>query len=144
MRRRKFITILVGAAVCWPLDSRAQQPSQLRRIGVLMPFAASNPVYQVRIAAFLQGLEKLGWVDGRNVRIEYRASAGGTEEIRKYAAELVALAPDVIFATGASTVVPLQQATRSVPIVFVLVPDPVGAVWSRAWRDLAAIPPALA
>jgi putative ABC transport system substrate-binding protein len=92
-----------------------------------MPFAASNPVYQVRIAAFLQGLEKLGRVDGRNVRIEYRASAGGTEEIRKYAAELVALAPDVIFATGASTVVPLQQATRSVPIVFVLVPDPVGA-----------------
>jgi len=127
MSRREFITLLVGAAVCWPLDSRAQQPGQLRRIGVLMPFAASNPVYQVRIAAFLQGLEKLGRVDGRNVRIEYRASAGGTEEIRKYAAELVALAPDVIFATGASTVVPLQQATRSVPIVFVLVPDPVGA-----------------
>jgi putative ABC transport system substrate-binding protein len=127
MSRREFITLLVGAAVCWPLDSRAQQPGQLRRIGVLMPFATSNPVYQVRIAAFLQGLEKLGRVDGRNVRIEYRASAGGTEEIRKYAAELVALAPDVIFATGASTVVPLQQATRSVPIVFVLVPDPVGA-----------------
>jgi putative ABC transport system substrate-binding protein len=127
MSRREFITLLVGAAVCWPLDSRAQQPGQLRRISVLMPFAASNPVYQVRIAAFLQGLEKLGRVDGRNVRIEYRASAGGTEEIRKYAAELVALAPDVIFATGASTVVPLQQATRSVPIVFVLVPDPVGA-----------------
>jgi putative ABC transport system substrate-binding protein len=127
MRRREFITLLVGAAACWPLDLRAQQPGQLRRIGVLMPFAASNPVYQVRIAAFLQGLEKLGRVDGRNVRIEYRASAGGTEEIRKYAAELVALAPDVIFATGASTVVPLQQATRSVPIVFVLVPDPVGA-----------------
>jgi putative ABC transport system substrate-binding protein len=127
MRRREFITLLVGAAACWPLDLRAQQPGQLRRIGVLMPFAASNPVYQVRIAAFVQGLEKLGRVDGRNVRIEYRASAGGTEEIRKYAAELVALAPDVIFATGASTVVPLQQATRSVPIVFVLVPDPVGA-----------------
>jgi len=127
MRRREFITLLAGAAASWPLDSRAQQPGQLRRIAVLMPFAASNPVYQVRIAAFLQGLEKLGRVDGRNVRIEYRASDGGTEEIRKYAAELVALAPDVIFATGASTVVPLQQATRSVPIVFVLVPDPVGA-----------------
>jgi putative tryptophan/tyrosine transport system substrate-binding protein len=127
MRRREFITLLGSAAACWPLASRAQQPGQLRRIGVLMPFASSNPVYQVRIAAFLQGLEKLGRVDGRNVRIEYRASAGGTEEIRKYAAELVALAPDVIFATGASTVVPLQQATRSVPIVFVLVPDPVGA-----------------
>jgi putative tryptophan/tyrosine transport system substrate-binding protein len=126
MRRREFITLLGGAAACWSLDLRAQ-PGELRRIGVLMPFAASNPVYQVRIAAFLQGLEKLGRVDGRNVRIEYRASAGGTEEIRKYAAELVALAPDVIFATGASTVVPLQQATRSVPIVFVLVPDPVGA-----------------
>jgi putative ABC transport system substrate-binding protein len=127
MRRREFITLLGSAAACWPLASRAQQPGQLRRIGVLMPFASSNPVYQVRIAAFLQGLEKLGRVDGRNVRIEYRASAGGTEEIRKYAAEMVALAPDVIFATGASTVVPLQQATRSVPIVFVLVPDPVGA-----------------
>jgi putative tryptophan/tyrosine transport system substrate-binding protein len=126
MRRREFITLLGGAAACWPLDLRAQT-GELRRIGVLMPFAAGNPVYQVRIAAFLQGLEKLGRVDGRNVRIEYRASAGGTEEIRKYAAELVALAPDVIFATGVSTVVPLQQATRSVPIVFVLVPDPVGA-----------------
>jgi putative tryptophan/tyrosine transport system substrate-binding protein len=126
MRRREFITLLGGAAACWPLDLRAQ-PAELRRIGVLMPFAASNPVYQVRMAAFLQGLEKLGRVDGRNVRIEYRASSGGTEEIRKYAAELVALAPNVIFATGASTVVPLQQATRSVPIVFVLVPDPVGA-----------------
>jgi putative ABC transport system substrate-binding protein len=126
MRRREFITLLGGAAACWPLDLRAQ-PAELRRIGVLMPFAASNPVYQVRMAAFLQGLEKLGRVDGRNVRIEYRASAGSAEEIRKYAAELVALAPDVIFATGASTVVPLQQATRSVPIVFVLVPDPVGA-----------------
>ena len=87
MRRREFITLLGGATASWPLDSRAQQPGQLRRIGVLMPFAASNPVYQVRIAAFLQGLEKLGRVDGRNVRIEYRASDGGTEEIRKYAAE---------------------------------------------------------
>jgi putative ABC transport system substrate-binding protein len=127
MRRREFITLLGGAVACWPLDSHAQQPNRLPRIGVLMPFAANNPVYQIRIGAFLQGLEKLGRVDGRNVRIEYRASAGGTEEIRKYAAELVTLAPDVIFATGVSTVVPLQQATHSVPIVFVLVPDPVGA-----------------
>ena len=127
MSRREFITLLVGAAVCWPLDSRAQQPGQLRRISVLMPFAASNPVYQVRIAAFLQGLEKLGRVDGRNVRIEYRASAGGTEEIRKYAAELVALAPDVILAASASTMDPLLNQTRSIPIVFAQVPDPVGS-----------------
>jgi ABC-type uncharacterized transport system substrate-binding protein len=127
MRRREFVTLIGGAAAAWPLVARAQQTEQMRRIGVLMPFASTNPVYQARIGTFLQGLEKLGRVDGRNVRIEYRASAGGIEEIRKYAAELVALAPDVIFATGASTVVPLQQTTRSVPIVFVLVPDPVGA-----------------
>jgi putative tryptophan/tyrosine transport system substrate-binding protein len=126
MRRRDFISLLGGATV-WPLSVHAQQPEQMRRIGVLMPFAKSDPVYQARMGAFLQGLQKLGRIDGRNVQIEYRASAGNAEEIRRYAAELIALAPDVIFATGVSTVVPLQQATRNVPIVFVLVPDPVGA-----------------
>jgi putative tryptophan/tyrosine transport system substrate-binding protein len=92
-----------------------------------MPFAAADPQYQARVGAFLQGLQKLDRIDGRNVRIEYRASAGNPDEIRKYATELVALAPDVILATGVSTVVPLQQATSDVPIVFAVVPDPVGA-----------------
>ena len=126
MRRREFIA-LFGSAVSWPRAVRAQSAVRTRRIGVLMPFTTGDPQYQARIGAFLQGLEKLGRVDGQNVRIEYRASAGNSDEIRRYAAELVALAPDVILATGVSTVVPLQQATRDVPIVFAVVPDPVGA-----------------
>jgi putative tryptophan/tyrosine transport system substrate-binding protein len=126
MRRRAFIGVIGGAAA-WPLVARGQQSERMRHIGVLMPLATGDPVYQARIGAFQQALQKLGRIDGRNVRIEYRASAGNAEEIHKYAAELVALAPDVIVATGVSTVVPLQQATRNVPIVFVLVPDPVGA-----------------
>ena len=111
----------------WPLAARAQQGERMRRIGVLMPAAADDPEVQARIAAFLQGLQQLGWTIGRNVRIDTRWAAGNAADIRKYAAELVALAPDVILATGASTVGPLLQATRTVPIVFVVVPDPVGA-----------------
>ena len=111
----------------WPLAARAQQAERVRRIGVLMPIAADNPQAPVRIAAFLQGLAQFGWTDGRNVRIEYRWGAGDAERIRKYAAELVALAPDVIVAWGASTMGPLQQATRTVPIVFAVIVDPVGA-----------------
>jgi putative ABC transport system substrate-binding protein len=125
-KRRTFIALLGGAAA-WPLAAHAQQPERMRRIGVLMPFAAADPQYQARIGAFQRGLHQLGWDDSRNLRIDYRASAGNTEDIRKYAAELVALAPEVILATGVSTVGPLQQATRSVPIVFAVVPDPVGA-----------------
>ena len=124
--RREFITLLGGSAA-WPLAARAQQGERVRRIGVLMPIAADNPEAPVRIAALLQGLAQLGWTDGRNVRIEYRWGAGDAERIRKYAAELVALAPDVIVAWGASTMGPLQQATRSVPIVFAVIVDPVGA-----------------
>ena len=105
----------------------AQERGPIRRIGVLMPYAISDPQYQARIAAFLRGLVALGWIDERNVRIEYRASTGDTDELRKYSAELVAAGPDVILATGVSTVAPLQQATHTVPIVFVVVPDPVGA-----------------
>jgi len=127
MRRREFITLLGGAAAAWPLAARAQQGERMRRIGVLMPIAAANPQAPVRIAAFLQGLAQFGWTDGRNVRIEYRWGAGDAERIRKYAAELVALAPDVILAWGASTMGPLQQATRNVPIVFAVIVDPVGA-----------------
>jgi putative ABC transport system substrate-binding protein len=124
--RREFITLLGGTAAAWPFTARAQQPEKVRRIGVLMPIAAANPEAPVRIAAFLQGMAQLGWTDGRNVRIEYRWGED-PERIRKYAAELVALAPDVILAWGASTMAPLQQATRTVPIVFAIIVDPVGA-----------------
>ncbi len=127
MNRRRFITLLGGAAFAWPPAARAQQPERMRRIGVLMAQAADDPEYQNRVAAFLQGLEQLGWTDGRNVRIDYRWGAGDAGRIRRYAGELVALAPDVILATGTSTVAPLQQATHTVPIVFVNVVDPVGA-----------------
>jgi putative ABC transport system substrate-binding protein len=127
MKRREFITLLGGAAVTWPLAARAQQPDGMRRIGVLMSLASDDPAGKTRLTAFLQGLEQLGWIDGRNVRIDTRWAAGDAERIRKYAAELVALAPDVILATGSSTPGPLQQASRAVPIVFVVVPDPVGA-----------------
>jgi len=115
-RRRKFITLLGGAAAVWPLAARAQQqPERMRRIGVLMSTTQDNAEGQARIAAFLQGLQQLGWADGRNVRIDTR---WGAEDRRKSAAELVALAPDVILASTGSTVAALQQATRTVPIVF--------------------------
>ena len=127
MRRREFITLLGGAAAAWPLAARAQQSERVRRIGVLMPIAAANPEAPVRIAAFLQGMAQLGWTDGRNVRIEYRWGAGDPDRIRKSVAELIELVPDVILAGGSATLGPLLQATRTVPIVFVHVPDPVGA-----------------
>src|SRR5215510_8417303 len=124
--RRKFLATLGGAAA-WPLASRAQQGERMRRIGVLIPYAADDPEGQARIAAFLQGLQQLGWTEGRNVRIDYRRSAGDADRARRYAAELVALAPDVILASGTSLVGPLLQATRTVPIVFPVIGDPVGA-----------------
>jgi len=126
MNRRAFITLLGGAAAGWPLAARAQQGERMRRIAVLMPLAADEPESLARVGAFLQALQALGWTDGRNVRIEYRWAAGDAER-RKYAAEVVALAPDIILANGASTVAPLLQVTRTLPIVFVQVTDPVGA-----------------
>src|SRR6266545_6633601 len=126
MKRRKFITLLGGAAVAWPLTVRAQQRERVRRVGVLMSVAADGPDGQPRLAAFLKGLQALGWTDGRNVRIDTRWGAGDAERARKYAAELVALGPDVILASGDHSVVALQRATHTVPIVFVLVSDPVG------------------
>ena len=126
MRRREFITLLGGAAA-WPLAARAQQDDRLRRIGVLINLAADDPQGQVRLAAFQQGLQQLGWTDGHNLRIDTRWTAGNADNIRKYATELAVLAPDVIFAHGSATAGPLLQATRTVPIVFVYVPDPVGA-----------------
>jgi putative ABC transport system substrate-binding protein len=126
MRRREFITLLSGAAA-WPLAARAQQPERMRRIGVLMPNAADDPEYQARITAFLQGLAQLGWIDGRNARIDTRWGVADAERIRKYAAELVALAPDVIWVNSSPALAALLQATRTVPIVFTGVTDPVGA-----------------
>jgi putative ABC transport system substrate-binding protein len=127
MRRREFITLLGGAAATLPFAARAQQPDRVRRIGVLMPLAADDPEAQARLAAFRQGLQQLGWTVGRNVRIDTRWSAGSADDIRRHAAELVALAPDVILAAGGTVMGPLQQATRTVPIVFTQTPDPVGA-----------------
>jgi ABC-type uncharacterized transport system substrate-binding protein len=127
MKRREFITLVGGAAVAWPLAARAQQPERMRRIGVLMGPAADDPDGQARIAALLQGLQQLGWAVGRNVRVDIRWAAGNADDSRRYAAELVALASDVIVANGSMSMAPLLQATRSVPIVFVVVPDPVGA-----------------
>src|SRR5262249_37465819 len=125
--RRELIAALGGAAVAWPLAARAQQRKQMRRVGALMPWTASDPQVQARYAAFLQGLQQLGWTVGTNVEIDSRWSAGKEDETRRHAAELVALAPDVIFASGSATVAPLLQATRTVPIVFANAPDPVGA-----------------
>jgi putative ABC transport system substrate-binding protein len=126
MMRRAFITLLGGAAA-WPLAARAQQPGGMRRIGVLTNLGADDPVAQARIAAFLQALAQLGWTDGRNVRIDYRWGASDADRSRRYAAELVALAPDVMLASASPAVASLQLATRMVPIVFVNVVDPVGA-----------------
>jgi putative ABC transport system substrate-binding protein len=127
MRRRKFITILGSAVVVWPLAAHAQQGERMRRIGVLTPLPADLPDAQARHAVFLQALRQLGWTEGGNVRIEARWSAGDPAITLKYAAELVALAPDVILVTGSTGVAPILQATRSIPVVFVIVPDPVGA-----------------
>jgi putative ABC transport system substrate-binding protein len=127
MRRREFITGIAGSVGAWPLAARAQQPERMRRIGVLLPATADDPEYQARIGAFLQGLAQLGWTIGRNVRIDTRWATANAADIRRHAAELAALAPDVILAHGASTVEPLLQATRTVPIVFPIVGDPVGA-----------------
>jgi len=127
LKRRDFITLLGGAAVTWPLTARAQQPERMRRIGVLMGQAEDDAEAQARVAAFEQGLQQLGWSDGRNVRIDRRWAAGDADRTRRYAAELIALAPDVILAPGSFTIGPLLQVSRSVPIVFVHVPDPVGA-----------------
>ena len=127
MRRREFITLLGGAAAFWPLAVRAQQPQRVRRVGVLLPATADDAVFQTRMAAFLQALALLGWIVGRNLNIDIRWATSNAADIRRHAAELVALAPDVILANGTPAVGPLLQATRTVPIVFAPVIDPVGA-----------------
>ena len=125
--RREVLVALGAAAAVGPLAARAQQGERMRRIGVLMPFAEDNPVGQARLAAFRQGLLQLGWADGRNVRIDSRWGAGDASLTRTYARELVALAPDVVMAVSSGAVAPLREVTRTVPIVFAVVADPVGA-----------------
>src|SRR5499426_1897519 len=127
MKRRDFITLLGGAAAAWPLAASAQQPKRMRHIGILLPASADDPEYQARVGAFLQALGQLGWSIGRNMRIDTRWATANAAEVRRHAAELVALAPDVILAHGAGVVGALLQATRTIPIVFPLAGDPVGA-----------------
>ena len=128
MQRREFITLIGGAAAAWPLAARAQQPERMRRIGVLSGGPATDdPDNQARWVTLTQALQQLGWIEGRNLQIDYRLSEGNTDRARKFAAELVALNPDVIVASGTTAVGPLLQVTRTVPIVFVNASDPVGA-----------------
>jgi len=127
IERRKFLATLGGAAVAGPLAARAQQGERVRRIGVLTPFASDDPAEQTNVLAFEQALAQLGWIDGRNARIDIHWGAGDPERIRRYAAELVALAPGVILAVASATTGPLLQATHTVPVVFVQVAEPVGA-----------------
>jgi putative ABC transport system substrate-binding protein len=127
MKRREFITLLAGTAATFPLAAHAQQRERMRRIGVLVSgLTADDPEWQARGTAFVQALQELGWTDGRNVRIDTRFGLGDADRLRKSAAELVALSPDVILAGGGTAVPALQQATRTLPIVFANVGDPVG------------------
>src|SRR5262245_59251057 len=126
MRRRDFLKVTAGS-IAWPLAAHAQQGERVRRIGVLLPSAADDPEYEARMKAFSERLAQLGWVDGRNIQIEKRWGVGDPERTRKFAAELVALAPDVILAPGSSGTGPLLQATSTIPIVFATIPDPVAA-----------------
>src|SRR6516225_5332196 len=127
MRRREFITLLAGATASWPLVARAQQPERVRRIGVLMGLAASDPDASGWISAFEQVLQKSGWSEGRNIKIEYRFGTGDARIIRAYAAELIGLAPEVIVTRGSTASRTMQQETNSIPIVFVAVSDPIGS-----------------
>src|SRR5262245_11679513 len=135
MRRREFITLPGGgAAAVWPVAPRGQQGERVRRIGVLTPFAANHAEGQARLNAFAQGLQHAGWIVGQNIRIEYRWGDGKADTMRKYATELVALAPDVILASSSAAVAPLLEVTRTIPIVFAGIGDPVagGYVDSQA------------
>jgi putative ABC transport system substrate-binding protein len=127
MRRREFISLIGGSAAAWPLKARAQQPDTVRHIGVLTNLSKDDPEGRTRDEAFVGRLRQLGWSEDRNLRIEERRTGGSAELAHKYAAELVALAPDVIVTTGSAGLIPLLQATRTIPIVFTIVPDPVGA-----------------
>jgi putative ABC transport system substrate-binding protein len=142
MRRREFLTLFGGAAAAWPVTTRAQQPARMRRIGVLTPFTADDAEGHARLTAFAPGVQQLGWTVGQNIRIDYRWGDGKPDTMRKFADELVSLAPDVLLANSSAAVSPLVQATRTVPIVFAAVADPVGAgyVESLARPGLRNIP----
>src|SRR5262249_47753621 len=127
MKRREFIGLLGGGAAAWPLAAHAQQPERMRRIGVLSPLTEDDPGGQARLALFVQTLQSLGWTPGRNVQIDIRWGAADAASARKYATEMVALAPDVILTAASATTAAMQEATRTLPIVFVNVADPVGA-----------------
>jgi putative tryptophan/tyrosine transport system substrate-binding protein len=127
IERRKFLATLCGAAAAWPLPARAQQGQRMRRIGVLMNIMSDDPESQIRLAAFAQGLQQLGWIVGQNVSIDTRWGAGNLENLRKYSAELVALGPDVIMANSSAAVSHILDATHAIPVVFTTVTDPVGA-----------------
>jgi putative tryptophan/tyrosine transport system substrate-binding protein len=142
MRRREFISLLGGAAAACPLAARAQQP-RMRRIGVLTPFPADDAEGHARLTAFAQALQQLGWTVGQNVHIDYRWGPGNAEAMRRYASELIALAPDVVLASSSAAVPPLLEASRTVPIVFAVSPTRLPLVLSRAWRGRAATPPVL-
>jgi putative tryptophan/tyrosine transport system substrate-binding protein len=141
MRRRDFVRGIAGSTVAWPLAARAQQPERVPRIGVLMASVADDSENQARMAAFVQGLAQSGWTIGRNVRIDTRWATANADDIRRHAAELATLAPDVILAHGAVTVAPLLQATRTVPIVFTALSDPVAAGFVDSRRGRAGTPP---
>ena len=132
MRRRVFLGVLGGAAAAWPFASRAQQTERVQRIGALMNLAANDPEGQLRVAAFQQALQERGWIENRNVRFDIRWGAGNQERYRQYAAELVALSPDVILAAATSVLPWLLQATRTIPVVFTQVTDPVGAGYVKS------------
>ena len=138
--RRELIITLAGGAAAWPFAAPAQQGERMRHIGVLVASAANDSEFRARMAAFLQGLAQLGWTDGRNVRIDTRWATTSADDLRRHAAELAALAPDVLVAaTGTATVAPLLQATRTLPIVFVVVVDPVGAGFVASLARRAAM-----
>ena len=128
MTRREFITLLGGAAVAWPLSARAQQGERMRRVGVIMPLTADDPVGQARIAALREGLEKLGWTEGRNIRMDTRwATTSDAESMQRFAKELVALQPDLIVTQSTPITASMLQETRTIPIIFALVADPIGS-----------------
>src|SRR5262245_10192187 len=127
LNRREFITLVGGAAAAWPIAARAQQREPIRRIGVLLPATADDQEFQAWVGAFLQGLAQLGWIIGRNLRVEMRWAGNKVDDIRRHTAELIAIVPDAVLAHGASTVRPLLQATRAIPIVFPIVGDPGAA-----------------
>ena len=143
LRRRELITLLGGAMAAWPIVAHAQQPRRMRRIGILTPFPADDAEGQARLTAFTQALQQSGWTVGQNIRIDYRWGPGNPATMRKHATELVALEPDVLLALTTAAVGPLLEASRTVPIVFVTVADPVGAGFVESLRGRAATPLAL-